>query len=118
MSEEKIESAVKKLLETEIERLKKEIRDAVEAPKRLEEKAEEVETYLKEVARVELPLSVIDVLARGGFVEVGEKECRYWGDIEGLLFHLKSRMIRRSSELPEGKYRVILIVEPVREVVK
>ena len=78
-----------------------------------------VRKLLKQMLKIEQSLYTIDILARGGFVEVEERECYFWHEIRNILDDMQYRMQQRSPDLPKGKHRIVLIVEPVaREVVE
>jgi len=132
MSEEKIEAAVKRLLEPEIEQLKRRFDHAVrqieKTPEEFEEIRKNVEERLKNMLRVERSLSerslcVIDILAKGGIVEVRDVECgSEWQrdalpDVRRTVEEMIGDVMWKYQSLPRGMYRIVLIVEPV-EVVK
>ena len=79
------------------------------------EAAGEVTTKLMETTKIAKslqPLYIIDAIAKGGFVEVEEKECHSLLGIIWTLREMQERIAQKYPELPKGKYRIVLIVEP------
>jgi len=84
------------------------------------EAAGEVTTKLTETTKIAKSLQppyIIDVIARGGFVEVEETECHSLLGIIWALREMQEKIAQKYSELPKGKYRIVLIVEP-KEVIE
>ena len=92
-------------------------RDAKEEIKRLEgaieQKIEGVKEYLEGVSKIALPVDLIDILARGGFVKSWEIEKNYDTDLQVYFNGVSLEMIPNeyTLTLKPGKYRITLVVE-------
>jgi len=100
---------VEETIKEKAEGIKKE---TIEAINRVAETAtrrfNQVIETLKEQAKIILPVNIIDILAKGGYVKAVELNVPY---TESLNFQLADRYIFGEEKLQSGKYRVTLIFE-------
>jgi len=99
--------------------LKKELDRRVEYVAKFREEADrklkEYEDYLKETVKIALPVNLLEVLAKGGFVKAWEIEKENVFDlgvsVNGMPLDMRPYSDFNRITFAPGKYRVTLIVE-------
>lgn len=109
---------VSKIIEERADEIEKEtIRDINATANRATERFEKIIDELKEQAKIVLPVNIIDILSKGGKVHVKEINAEFEQNRYELAINGKSIFYDQhcgNPELKAGKYRAILIFEPIR----
>jgi adenylate cyclase len=118
MEEEMLERVVERFADDLRKELNRKVEDVVKFKEELDRKMEEFEEYLKETAKIAMPVNLLEILARDGIVKVWEFDEKHQFDIsvmkDGFSLDMCPYNDYGGIRLHPGKYRVILIVEKLK----
>jgi spore coat protein CotH len=110
---------IKKIIDKEVEKIKKEIEKTMEYQLLYaEDKLKNIAENIKKTIEIEtIKINPIDIILKGGIIKVAETKVMHVDSpVELLIDHY--RVIPTDVyglKINEGKYRVVLILEPLEE---
>jgi len=114
---ELVERVVRRFVSEAKEYVDKKVQEALETKEWVDKRTEEIKQELLEISKIALPVNILEVLAKGGFVKSWEHEVKKGRSPEYLAVSIDGYPLEmplyggREIKLTEGKYRITLIVE-------
>ena len=115
-----IEDVVRRFTDNLKKDLDKRVEDVMRFRNEIDKKMKELEEYLKEVLRTALPVNLLDILSKGGFVRSWLVDVRSRAYVEVRVNDRILEMTPMSEygtlPLDDGKYRITLIIEKIEKI--
>ena len=106
--------SVEEIIRREKERIEKWVEEEIQ--RSVDHAKDRLKQYLDDLAKaskIALPVNLIDIMAKGGYVKVADVYQEY--DLGNIEVIVSNNVVISIGYVPRGKYRITLIVEKEAE---